>query len=177
MDSMPVKRFKFKFITYGAAAYAIGGKGEQDFFIKRVDVWTKGGGWNEVSELPSVSNGICAVADEGYGRIYVMGGYRTKSVFYLDVVHHTWHQVADMLTNFPNGACAVMNRRDGSRILYGVGMDGSSGSHAHFLNLNKLMENPEAARWGKFPGPVTEIRHSVIVSLTPYESYLVSQSV
>ena len=103
-----------------------------------------------------------------------MGGYQKNTVFYLNVVDHTWHQIGSMQTNFANGACTVMNRRDGRRILYGVGMDWSSGLHAHFLDLNMLMTSPEGASWGKMPNPPDEIRYSVIVSLTPYESYLVS---
>ena len=168
MPNMPVKRWRFFFITYGAAAFALGGRGENGDYLKRVDMWTNGRGWNEVSELPTEPNGFCAVADEGYDRIYVLGGVQTKAVFYLSVSDGTWHNIPPMQTSLARGACAIINRKDGTRILYAMGVEGGR-KYGRSLNLNIMK------RWDGMKTPPHEHRHSIIVSLTPYESYLVSR--
>ena len=108
MTDMPAARAHFPFVTYGRAAYAIGGyygSGEFKLVIvgicvtrksfppcSRVDRWSETEGWQQMASYPVNTHRHCAAADEGRDRIYVVGGVNDRHrVSYYRPSTNTWH--------------------------------------------------------------------------------------
>ena len=182
MASMPVPRGYFELVTYADAAYAIGGYYSSSY-RSRVDRWTLKEGWQEVAKYPVKIGRHCAVADEGYDKIYSMGGrYMTSSTgsseynraYVYDVKSNVWSSMPGDSTLYhgatQDGACMIIRRRsNGHRILVYVG---DYQSRTQYFDLSGY-EASGSGSWRNYKTPQYKTKFSTIVSLSPYESYQV----
>ena len=120
----------YYFIYFLFYSYAIGG---QDYIggvgyrpISNVHRTTKtGGSWETRAYYPFAVQRHCATADEGFDRIYSLGGkdINTKriEVYYYTVSSNTWtHHSNLMWTGQLDVACNVVTQKDGARWLLAV---------------------------------------------------------
>ena len=134
LDDMPVARHFFSFITYGGMAFAIAGSNGVER-IQQVDGWTEGEGWIKLADYPTKVQKACAVADEGYDRLFSLGGSAsentaTKKVYMYRVSQNEWTPFGNLYYATSNHACGIVRRRSG---LYGSTLHGvlHSGAAMH----------------------------------------------
>jgi hypothetical protein len=171
MASMPVSRAQYKLITYGDAMYAIGGAAVQQ--TNRVDRWTMTQGWVNMASYPNVNiYGYCAVADEGYDAIYVLGGiycangcYQTNAVYKYIVSTDTWTSFNWIFWTRQYHGCGIIRRRtDGNRLLMIIGHDWQRETITFDLTAN--------SGWNNFINLDQHWARPNWISLTPFESFL-----
>ena len=117
MPSMPVDRGDFPLVTYGDAAFAIGGVAA-GVYLKQVDRWTKSLGWVTVAAYPGLGlSRHCAVADEGYDKIYSLGSYRCNPMcteqaeaYQYVVSTNTWSPFPSLSYSSSSIGCAITRR-------------------------------------------------------------------
>ena len=165
MAAMPVARGFFQFVTYAGAAFAIAGY--NGAVINRVDRYTPERGWVQVANTPLVNHRHCAVADEGYNNIYMLGGHNGGSVlsntYRYQVNNDNWYGFTSLAWVVHNGACTTMYRKgDGHRlmVLYG--------NNEHRSQYYDLTTN---SGWHGWTGAIHHQYQTRIVSLSPTESY------
>ena len=181
MADMPMQRGYFEFITYGDAAYAIGGY-HGSYYRTRVDRWTLKQGWQQMDNYPVKIGRHCAVADEGYNKIYSMGGRRTYSgtsteeydrAFVYYVKENNWENMPGDSTLYwraENTACTIIRRKaNGHRIILLVGDDKH---RSQYFDLTAYEESG-SGEWRSFVDPQYRTFYSTLVSISPYESYQV----
>jgi hypothetical protein len=172
MSPMPSARSWFQLITYGDAMFAIGGW-RSGAATNLVDRWTLTQGWVNMASYPTLNiHRYCAVADEGYDAIYVLGGLvctpgcgNTNQVFKYTISTDTWSGFAGLPWNRNDGGCGITYKRtDGHRWIILAGQDWGSElvfydltTNSGWTHYNYLTLNWARCRW---------------ISLTPYESFL-----
>jgi hypothetical protein len=172
MSPMPSARAWFQLITYGDAMFAIGGWrfGRP---TNLVDRWTLAQGWVNMANYPTLNtHRYCAVADEGYDAIYVMGGqvctpgcWVTRQVFKYTISTDKWSGFAELPWNRQDGGCGITYRRtDGHRWMIHAGHDWGAELAYYDLTIN--------SGWEAYGGLTTHWARSRWISLTPYESLL-----
>jgi hypothetical protein len=172
MAPMPVPRGQFKLITYGDAMYAIGGNAEVGW-TNRVDRWTMTQGWVNMANYPKANiYAHCAVADEGYDAIYVLGGiycasgcYQTAAVYKYTVSTDTWNGFYGLLWSRTWPGCGIIRRRtNGNRLMILIGHQMDSTVVSFDLTAN--------VGWNHYQNLDQGWARSNWISLTPFESYL-----
>jgi hypothetical protein len=130
MSPMLIPRSHFQLITYGDAMFAIGGWRPGP--TNQVDRWTLTQGWVLMANYPLLNiHRYCAVADEGYDAIYVMGGrlctpncYDINQVFKYTVSTDTWTEFTGLpWGRFDNGCGIIYKRTDGRRWMVLAGQE------------------------------------------------------
>ena len=171
MTPMFLPRSNFQLITYGDAMFAIAGWMPSG--TNQVDRWTLKQGWVNVANYPTLNlHRYCAVADEGYDAIYVMGGLvcspgcgSVNQVFKYTVSKDTWTGFAGLPWNRNDGGCGITYKRtDGHRWMIHAGQD--YGSEVVFYDLTTN------SGWVHYTNLQVNWARSRWISLTPYESYL-----
>jgi hypothetical protein len=158
-------------ITFGDAVYAIGGASAQN--TNQLDRWSITQGWVNMANYPNVNIfGHCAVADEGYDAIYVLGGvycsdqcYQTSAVYKYTVSADIWTSFKPLPWTRQYHACGIIRRRkDGNRLLMVISHDWNRETLTFDLTANygwnnyiNLDQNWASPNW---------------ISLTPFESFL-----
>ena len=182
MASMPIVRGEFQFVTYGDAAFAIGGY--NNGFISRVDRWTKSQGWVTVASYPRFISRFCAVADEGKDKIYSMGGITDPGVLISDMYEYKvstnqWKSMPNLYYARMDLSCTIIRRKDtGNKIIIAVG-GGSSLTQYFDLTGYEQKQGGGASGGGNwFNGPTAAYSSEFtrIVSRTPFESYEVIET-
>ena len=171
MDGMLMPRAYYELITYGDAAFAIAGYNGVTA-IPNVDRWTSKNGWQAMASYPLSVDRLCAVADEGRGRIFSMGGANSMGVvsrsFYYTVSTNTWTELSGLYWAAANIACGIIRRRrTGNRMLL---VTGDNVSRTQWMDLTRF-DNTGESKWNSFVGPEYANYYATIVSLSPYESY------
>ena len=140
MQSMPVARGDFPLVTYGDSVFAIGGIAG-NVYLNQVDRWTKTRGWVRAATHPGSGIGRhCAVADEGYDKIYSMGGfwcnpscYESGEVFEYTISTNTWVTFKPFSNLASNIGCAITRRGGtGNRLLL---LDGDTDPVIQYYDL------------------------------------------
>ena len=171
MTPMFLPRSNFQLITYGDAMFAIAGWMPRG--TNQVDRWTLKQGWVNMANYPTLNlHRYCAVADEGYDSIYVMGGLvcspgcgNVNQVFKYTVSKDTWTGFAGLPWNRNDGGCGITYKRtDGHRWMIHAGQD--YGSEVVFYDLTTN------SGWVHYTNLQVNWARSRWISLTPYESYL-----
>ncbi len=171
MTPMLVPRSRFQLITFGDAMYAIGGHAVQK--TNRVDRWSLTQGWVNMANYPNVNiYAHCAVADEGYDSIYVLGGiyctsqcYETNAAYKYKVSTDSWTNFYTLPWSRQYHGCGIIRRKaDGNRLLMVVSHDWNRETLTFDLTANfgwkyyiSLDQNWARPSW---------------ISLTPFESFL-----
>ena len=171
MDAMPVARGLFEFVTYANAAYAVGGRTITSIYSRmaRVDRWTKAG-WTQMSDMPTAMIAHCAVSDEGYNSIFVLGGYvggkgNSKTAYRYKVDQDEWVALQPLQWGVRMGGCAIMTRKgNGHRIMLLVGNSDTS----HRTQYYDLTTD---SGWHTWTDSIYYQQATTLVSLTPTESY------
>jgi hypothetical protein len=172
MSPMPSPRSGFQLITYGDAMYAIGGW-RSGAATNLVDRWSLKQGWVNMANYPTLNiHRYCAVADDGYDAIYVMGGYvctpgcwLSNQVFKYTVSTDTWSGFAGLPWGRLDVGCGITYKRtDGRRWMIVAGHEWGSELVLYDLTIN--------SGWGHYAYLQTNWARSRWISLTPYESYL-----
>ena len=119
-------------VYFYSYSYAIGG---QDYIggwraISHVHRITKtGASWETRANYPFEVQAHCAAADEGFDRIYILGGKdysnrKRSEVYYYTVSSNTWSHHSNLMWTGQNGvACSVVTQKDGARWLLAVSGD------------------------------------------------------
>jgi hypothetical protein len=171
MASMLIPRSSFQLIAYGDAMFAICGLTPES--TSQVDRWTFTQGWVNVASYPGINlNRHCAVADEGYDTIYVLGGIicspgcnSISSAYKYTVSTDTWSSFPSLPLNRHDSACGIINKRtDGHHWMILVGHDMGSEIISYDLTSN--------AGWSIYASIQTGWARPWWISLTPFESYL-----
>ena len=174
MASMPINRNNFGFVTFGDAAFAIGGISTTSSWISQVDRWTKSKGWETMASYPIAVTGLCAVADHGYDQIFGIGGkfgkmssHVTNQVYAYSVSKNQWSSMPKLLDSRFNIGCNIIRRRTtGNRMITVIG----GGSNTiQYLDLTAFETN-SLVTWVRGPTAAYDSMDTRIVSLTPYES-------
>jgi hypothetical protein len=178
MASMPVARADFPLVTYGDAAFAIGGVAS-DTYLRQVDRWTQTYGWVTVTPYPGPGlSQHCAVADEGYDKIYSLGGFRCTSTtssscsksneaYQYTVSTDKWVTFSSLYYSSASIGCAIVRRAvTGNRILIVSGSGSSSYGYIQFFDL------VSGTSWSRLPNYEYYTRtRAKLVAVTPWEVY------
>jgi hypothetical protein len=172
MQSMPVARGDFPLVTYGDAVFAIGGFSSSGY-LKQVDRWTQTLGWRTVTPYPGAGlSRHCAVADEGYDKLYSLGAYRcipncieTSEAYQYVVSTNTWSTFPNLPTSSSEIACTIVRRsRTGNRVII---VTGNGSTRIYFFDL------VSGSSWSYFSVYKTDgWSRPKVVSVTPWEVYL-----
>jgi hypothetical protein len=176
MPSMPRARGDFPFVTYGDTAFAIGGY-SSGVYLNQMDRWTRTKGWVTVAPYPAVGLRMhCGVADEGYDKIYILGGIRCDLSNYCTVLSAAYQYTVstDMWSTFPDSslyyaassiACAITRRSNsGNRVLL------LTGNGVNYLQYFDLVSGTTWSLLGSLQYSWTRPK---MVAVTPWEVYLV----
>jgi hypothetical protein len=172
MSPMPSARSHYQLITYGDAMFAIGGW-RAGAPTNLVDRWTLTQGWVNMAIYPTLNiHRYCAVADEGYDAIYVMGGFvctpnclSTGQVFKYTISTDTWTGIAGLPWGRLDSGCGITYKRtDGHRWIINAGHEWGSELVSYDLTTN--------SGWTHYDYLTTNWARCRWISLTPYESHL-----
>ena len=172
MQSMPVARGDFPLVTYGDAVFAIGGAGSNGS-LKQVDRWTQTLGWVTVAPYPGLGlSQHCAVADEGYDKIYSLGSYRCSGktcnkyaeAYQYIVSNNTWATFPSLASAAACIGCAIVRRGGtGNRMII---ISGNSVQTVQYFDL------VSGTSWGTLPNyEYYGWNRPKLVSVTPWEVY------
>jgi hypothetical protein len=167
MEDMPAARAYFEFVTYGDAAYAIAGyTGAGEF--NRVDRWSKTTGWVQMTNYPHNNHRFCAVADEGYDRIYSLGGVTTayrQNAYYYTPSKNQWTSMPTLKYKSYDSGCAIITQKGaGNRWIV------LAGTHSKDMQYYDLTS---PSKWIAMTSAVSAINRISLISLTSYEAYQV----
>ena len=167
--AMPIGRRDFGFVTYAGAAFAIAGQTDSTE-TDRVDRWTTAGAWTEMAKLPIASRASCAVSDEGYDSIYVLGGntgVNMKTAYRYKVSENAWSSLPDLKWAVSTAGCVILNQKgNGRKSLLLVGNSDST-LETQYYDFSTMV-------WKTGANSQYTMKRTVLVSLTPTESYAVS---
>ncbi len=178
IDSMIDARANAVMLSYGDAAYAIGGVTEDGKSTDKVEKWTELNGWESCSKIPINVRGHCGVADERFGNLFVGGGRKgeSKTIIYNDwfkynVASNQWVTIKKSV--YPGGALCgatiIEQRNNGHRLLI---MVGDYKNVINYIDLT-VLHNTGSASWSY----VTSAHNSdatSLVSLSAHEALEVS---
>jgi hypothetical protein len=171
MAPMLIPRAEFPLITYGDAIFAIGGW--KPGATNQVDRWTITKGWVNMANYPLVNiHRQCAVADDGYDAIYVLGGlvchpgcYIYDRVYKYTVSTDTWSNFPNLPTYRHDSGCGIIHKRtDGHRWMIHVG--GAWTNSIFYYDLTT------SSGWVNYGTIEIHWERPFWISLTPYESFL-----
>jgi N-acetylneuraminic acid mutarotase len=175
MEAMPRARGDFPFVTYGDAAFAIGGYAS-GIYLNQMDRWTRTKGWLTVAPYPAAGLRMhCGVADEGFDKIYSLGGIRCDSYNYCTSLNeayqytvstNTWSTFPDSTLTYAASAiaCAITRRSyNGKRILL------LTGNGVNYLQYFDLVTG---TTWSKLTSLLYSWTRPRMVAVNPWEIYL-----
>ena len=121
-----------------------------------------------MANYPQVMHRGCCVADEGNDQIYCMGGYYHRNAYQYIVSTNTWQSMSwdsSMYYSSYDIGCAIITRKgDGNRIIIAAGSHRSS---------TQYIDITAGSQW-KSSGGVTSWNRGRLISVSPYEAYMVS---
>jgi hypothetical protein len=138
-----------------------------------VDRWTLKQGWVNMANYPNLHiHRYCAVADDGYDAIYVLGGYlctpncwATSQVFRYTISTDTWSSFAGLPWGRLDSGCGITYKRtNGHRLMVIAGHEWGSELVFYDLTIN--------SGWIHYGWLTTNWSRSRWISLTPFESFL-----
>ena len=174
IDSMIDARVGGIMLTYGDAAYAIGGANASGFsnVFNNVEKWTEAKGWESSTKFPVKVINQCGVADERFGNLFVGGGRITfKNLNYdwykYTVADNKWSAIKKPV--YPGGAsCGVtiIERRGNGHTM--MIMVGDNRNVINYIDLT-VLHNTGSASWSY----ITSAHYSEktrLVSLSAHEA-------